>query len=165
MPLQNLLCWHKNQFYWMQIIFLSCAKYLWLPQYVNKFLVCHKKFGLAQNILVPVKGRGIREHPLMMSHVFFSFFDPPSPKSSSFYQIYLISGDEKCQCLHWRSCPWSKLAVFSVKDMAEENEEYQQVQTILQKNTCGDDPKNHSVNCCSPNQKSNEIDPLIKGIF
>ena len=49
--------------------------------------------------------------------------------------------------------------------MAEESEEYQQVQTKLQKNTCGDDPKNHFVNCRSPDQKSNEMDPLIKGIF
>ena len=58
-PLQNLLCRHKNQFYWMQIIFLSGTKCLWLPQYVNKFLVWHKKFGPAQNILGPVKGQGI----------------------------------------------------------------------------------------------------------
>ena len=43
--LQKLLCWHKNQFYWMQIIFLSGTKCLWLPQYVNKFLVWHKTFG------------------------------------------------------------------------------------------------------------------------
>jgi hypothetical protein len=35
-------------------------KFLWLPQYVNKFLVLQKKFGLAQNILGPVKGQGIR---------------------------------------------------------------------------------------------------------
>ena len=58
-PLQKLLCWHKNQFYWMQIIFLSGTKCLWLPQYVNRFLVWHKKFGPAQNILGPVKGQGI----------------------------------------------------------------------------------------------------------
>ena len=58
-PLQKLLCQHKNQFYWMQIIFLSGTKCLWLAQYVNKFLVRHKKFGLAQNILRPVKGQGI----------------------------------------------------------------------------------------------------------
>ena len=58
-PLQKLLCRHKNQFYWMQIIFLSGTKCLWLPQYVNKFLVWHKKFGPAQNILGPVKGQGI----------------------------------------------------------------------------------------------------------
>ena len=58
-PLQKLLSWRKNQFYWMQIIFLSGTKCLWLPQYVNKFLVWHKKIGLAQNILGPVKGQGI----------------------------------------------------------------------------------------------------------
>ena len=39
------LCRHKKQFYRMQIIFLSCTKYLWLWQYVNKFLARHKKFG------------------------------------------------------------------------------------------------------------------------
>ena len=43
----------------MQIIFLSGTKWLWLPQYVNKFLVWHKKIGPAQNILGPVKGQGI----------------------------------------------------------------------------------------------------------
>ena len=58
-PLQNLLCKHKKQFYWMQIIFLSGTKWLWLPQYVNNFLVWHKKFGPAQNFLGPVKGQGI----------------------------------------------------------------------------------------------------------
>ena len=54
--LQKLLC----QFYWMQIIFCSGTKCLWLAQYVNKFLVWHKKFEPAQNILEPVKGQGIR---------------------------------------------------------------------------------------------------------
>ena len=58
-PLQKLLCQHKKQFYWMQIIFCSGTKCLWLAQYVNKFLVRHKKFGLTQNILGPVKGQGI----------------------------------------------------------------------------------------------------------
>ena len=60
-PLQKLLCWHKNQFYWMQIIFLSGTKCLWLPQYVNKLLVLHKKFGPAQKNLGPVKGQVISE--------------------------------------------------------------------------------------------------------
>ena len=49
----------KKQFYWMQIIFWSGTKCLWLAQYVNKFLVWQKKIGPAQNILVPVKGQGI----------------------------------------------------------------------------------------------------------
>ena len=44
----------------MQIIFLSGTKCLRLPQYVNKFLVWHKKFGPAKNFLRPVKGQGIR---------------------------------------------------------------------------------------------------------
>ena len=43
----------------MQIIFLSSTKCLSVTQYVNKFLVRHKKFELAQNILGPVKGQGI----------------------------------------------------------------------------------------------------------
>ena len=58
--LHKLLCSHKNQFYWMQIIFLSGTKSLWLAQYVNEFLSLIKKFGPAQNILGPVKGQGIR---------------------------------------------------------------------------------------------------------
>ena len=58
-PLQKLLCRHKNRFYWMQIIFLSGTKCLWLAQYVNNSLVWHKKFGPAQNILRPLKGQGI----------------------------------------------------------------------------------------------------------
>ena len=48
----------KKQFYWMQIIFLPGKKYLWLTQYVNEFLVWHKKFGPAQSILGSVKGQG-----------------------------------------------------------------------------------------------------------
>ena len=43
----------------MQIIYLSGTKCLWLAQYVNNFLVRHKKFGPAQNILRPVKGQGM----------------------------------------------------------------------------------------------------------
>ena len=61
---QKLLCRHKKQFYWMQIIFLSGTKCLWLAQYVNKSLVRHKKFGPAQNILRPVKGQGISKNHL-----------------------------------------------------------------------------------------------------
>jgi hypothetical protein len=62
--LQKLLCRHKNQFYWMEIIFLSGTKCLWLPQYVNKFLVWHKQFGPAQNILGSVKGQGMKWLPI-----------------------------------------------------------------------------------------------------
>ena len=43
----------------MQIICLYGTKCLWLPKYVNKFWVLHKKFGPAQNILGPVKGQSI----------------------------------------------------------------------------------------------------------
>ena len=39
-PLKKLLCRHKNQFYWMQMIFLSGTKCLWLAQYINQFLGC-----------------------------------------------------------------------------------------------------------------------------
>ena len=53
-PLQKLCGGKKN--YWMQIILLSGTKCLWLAQYVNKFLVRHKMFGPAQNILRDVKG-------------------------------------------------------------------------------------------------------------
>ena len=46
----------------MQIISLSGTKYLWLPQYVNKFLVWHKKIGPAQSIFGPVKGQGTKNN-------------------------------------------------------------------------------------------------------
>ena len=59
-PIQKLLRRHKKQFYWMQIIDLSCTKCLWLLQYVDKLLVWHKRFGPAQNILGPVKGQSIK---------------------------------------------------------------------------------------------------------
>ena len=42
----------------MQIIFLSGTKCLWLAQYVNNFLLQHKKCGPTQNILGPVEGQG-----------------------------------------------------------------------------------------------------------
>ena len=44
----------------MKIIFCSGTKSLVLAQYVNQFLVWHKTFGAAQNILGPVEGQGIR---------------------------------------------------------------------------------------------------------
>ena len=72
-PLQKLLCRHKNQFYWLQIIFFSGTKCLWLLQYVNTFLVWHKKFGQAQNILGPVKGQGIRELRENLKHKIQTF--------------------------------------------------------------------------------------------
>ena len=42
-----------------------------LAQYVNQFLVWHKKFGLAQNVLGPVKGQGIKGQGISK----FSFCD------------------------------------------------------------------------------------------
>ena len=43
----------------MQIIFWSGTKCCdWNNKYVNRFLVRHKKFGLAQDILGPVKEQG-----------------------------------------------------------------------------------------------------------
>ena len=57
-PLQKVLCRHKNWTYHMKIIFWSGTKKLELSQYVNQFLVWHKKFGPARNVLGPVKGQG-----------------------------------------------------------------------------------------------------------
>ena len=51
-PTQKIILLNANNF-------LSGTKCLRLPQYVNKFLVWHKKFGPAQNIFGPVKGQGI----------------------------------------------------------------------------------------------------------
>ena len=52
----------KTNFTECKIFFLSGKKCLWLPHYVNTFLVWHKKFGPAQNILGPVIGQGICLH-------------------------------------------------------------------------------------------------------
>ena len=76
---------------------------------------------------------------------------------------YLIAGDENCQCVHWKDCRWSKLAVFSVMNLTKEKKEFKEVQRILRKHTCGDDPKDHFVNCCGPDQKPNEIDDSNDG--
>ena len=76
----------------------------------------------------------------------------------------MISGDENCQCVHWRDCRWSKAKVLSVKNLPTESDEFKQVQTILQQNACGDEPENHFVNCCGPDQTPSEMDPFIEGI-
>ena len=77
---------------------------------------------------------------------------------------YFIAGDENCQCLHWRECPWSKSAVLSVVDVSKESNWFKHVQKIIQDYTCGDDPENHFVSCCGPDQKPSEINHLIDGI-
>ena len=48
------------------------------------------------------------------------------------------------------------MAVFSVKDVAKQSEPFKQAMKILQKNICGDDPDNHFVNCCGPDQKPSD---------
>jgi hypothetical protein len=59
-PLQKLLCRHKKKFTECKSYFLSVAKCLLLPQYVDKKKFWHKNFEPTQNILGPVKGQGIR---------------------------------------------------------------------------------------------------------
>jgi len=44
----------------MKIIFWSGTKSLGLAQYLNQFLVWHKKFGPAQNVFGPAKEQGTR---------------------------------------------------------------------------------------------------------
>ena len=41
-------------------------------------------------------------------------------------------------------------------NMAKESEPFKQVMKILQKNICGDNPENHFVNCCGPDQKPSD---------
>ena len=57
-PLQKILYQQKNWIYEMEIIIWSGIKKMGLAQFVNQFLVWHKKFGPAQNILGPVEGQG-----------------------------------------------------------------------------------------------------------
>ena len=39
---------------------------------------------------------------------------------------------------------------------SKESKAFKEVQRILRKYTCGDDPKDHFVNCCGPDQKPSE---------
>ena len=64
----------QKQFYCIQIIFLCGTRCLWLPQYVNKFLVWYKTFGPSQNILGPVTVQGISEHQNMPEIEIVFFF-------------------------------------------------------------------------------------------
>ena len=57
----------------MQIIFLSGTKFLCLAQHVNKFMVQHKKFRPAQNILGLVKGQGTRFINIYDNNDFLTF--------------------------------------------------------------------------------------------
>ena len=59
-PLQNLLCWHKKQFYWMQIIFLSGTKIWTSPEYVGTCKGTRHKCELGYSILKGFWIHGIR---------------------------------------------------------------------------------------------------------
>jgi len=62
----------------MEIIFWSVTESWAMAQNVNQFLVRHKTFGPAQNILGPAEGRG--KNPLIMEihnsygHILKDFF-------------------------------------------------------------------------------------------
>ena len=77
-----------------------------------------------------------------------------------FYQTYLISGDDTCQCIHWRKCRWSNTAVFSVVGVAQESEEFKEVRKMIQQYTC-DGPEDNYVTCCGHDQKPSENNPFI----
>ena len=98
-PLQKLLCRHKNQFYRIQIIFLSVSKCLWVPPCVNKFLVWHKKCRPAQNILGPVKGHGIRAYCPNIYTVYLTHF-----------RLRSISGTCSLMASDWL---WKVLLIFT----------------------------------------------------
>ena len=104
----NSLCWHKNQFYWMQINFLSGTKCLWLAQYINKFLVRNKKFGPAQNILRPVKRQGnstesMNRMSIKPSH--FSFW-------KSWWSSLALSSVKSCLGLPIKFCAMAHTNLF-----------------------------------------------------
>ena len=69
----------------------SGTKFFWLPQYVNKFLVKHKTFGPAQNILGPVKGQGIIQ--FLESKVSFSADISPIMIYNSQICIWIVDTD------------------------------------------------------------------------
>ena len=103
MPLQKLLCRHKNQFYWMQIIFLYVTKCLWMPQYVKKKFGLAQKIGPAQNILEPIKGQGI-------SSLFYTIIQLPTHCEVEISLLSILS-------LHFK--PWrsSVLYLCPVRDI------------------------------------------------
>ena len=99
-PLQKLLCRHKNQFYWMQIIFLSGTKCLWLALNAVKFLGWLKKSGLTQNILGPVKGQGI-SYCFYLGHISGHSQNLvleiiSSVNNLGLYKIHMIKEQNKC---------------------------------------------------------------------
>ena len=74
-----------------------------IVQYVNKFLVWHKKFGPAQNILGPVKGQGMTNTKCS---------PPPSPDFWTFRRLWISLGWKYIQFLeNWPTTPpfWVKV--------------------------------------------------------
>ena len=59
MPITNILCQTKRGFAFSKIGFCASTKVFEEALNAVKFLGWLKKFGLAQNILGPVKGQGI----------------------------------------------------------------------------------------------------------
>ena len=59
MPVTNILCQTKKPFAFIKIVFCAGTKVFEAALNAVKFLGWLKKFGLAQNILGPVKGQGI----------------------------------------------------------------------------------------------------------
>ena len=68
-----------NLLNWNPIIFWLGTISLELAQYVNQYLIGHKKFGPAQNTFGPVEGRGIslpieKENKVIWPNCIFSLF-------------------------------------------------------------------------------------------
>ena len=96
MPLQKLLCQHKNQIYWCG------TKCFWLAQNIYKFLVWHKHFGPAHNSLGPVEGWGIRFCATFRSIFNFEYFKTGGVGqcgNKDFPNIYARLEDE--EILNW----------------------------------------------------------------
>ena len=77
-------CLFKNFFAGTKTNFNECKSSFCLAQYLIKFLVWHRQFGPAQNILGPVKGQGIQ---FMHIHAIWSYnerWDFPRAGSSLF---------------------------------------------------------------------------------
>ena len=67
MPVTNILCQTKRLFAFSKIVFCAGTKVFEEALNAVKFLGWLKKFGLAQNILGPVKGQGMRVHVQKMN--------------------------------------------------------------------------------------------------
>ena len=86
MAVTNILCQTKRRFAFSRSGFCADTKVFEEALNAVKFLGWLKKFGLAKNILEPVKGQGIR----LLSYIFWSFIGNFGTIFDLKIEIYLV---------------------------------------------------------------------------